>query len=244
MPEEEKKAVKEQAVGEPDKGNGTNTQQTPPGEPHVGSKEYNFRKLEEQKKETERRLQEQERQNRELIGALQSLKPQPPKEEELPQLSPDDIPEWSVVQKHLERVAKNADLVAERKVREILEQREKESLPQRAKQKFSDYSDVVSEENVKTLEQNNPELAAAITKADDPWSATYSAIKNSWFYNQKKSGSTPKVDEEAEKLAENATKPMSSNAIGKSSALGNAHAFAKKSKDQLHKEMMNAASRY
>jgi hypothetical protein len=243
MPEEEKKAVTEQAPGKPEKENGTQTQQAS-SEPQVGSKEYNFRKLEEQKKETERRLQEQERLNRELVGALQGLKPPPPKEEELPQLSPDDIPEWSVVQKHLEKVAKSVDQVAEKKIKEYIEKKEKEELPQRAKQRFSDYSEVVSEENVKFLEQNNPELAAAITKADDPWSATYSAIKNSWFYNQKKSGNTNKASEEIEKIEENANKPMSSNAIGKSSALGNAHAFAKKSKEQLHKEMMQAASRY
>ncbi len=235
MPEEEKKAVTEQASGAPEKENGTKTQQAS-SEPQVGSKEYNFRRLENEKKETERRLQEQERLNRELVGALQGLKPQQPKEEELPQLSPDDIPEWSVVQKYVDRVA-------EKKARELLEQKEKEALPQKAKQRFSDYSEVVSEENVKHLEQTNPELAAAITKADDPWSATYSAIKNSWFYNQKKNDKEPKVNEELEKMEENATRPISSNAIGKSNALSNARAFAKKPKEQLYKDMMNAASR-
>lgn len=229
---EEAKVVNDQDTVAPEAK--TEVQQSQSTESKENSKEFNFRRLEQEKKEAEKRLQEQERLNRELQSTLQNIIAPPKKEEELPELSPDDIPEWKHVQKYAEKIA-------EKKFQEFFEKREKEALPQRAKQRFADYDLIVSEENVRNLEQNNPELAAAITKADDPWSATYSAIKNSWFYNQGKQQG--KISEEAAKIEENAKKPLSSNAIGKQGALANANSFAKKSKDQLYKEMMEFANK-
>jgi hypothetical protein len=49
--------------------------------------------------------------------------------------------------------------------------------------------------------------------------------------------------EEAQKIMENAKKPVSSNAAGRQGALKNATAFAKKPRDQLYKEMMAASAR-
>lgn len=225
MPEEEAKAV-----NNPDTGNqeanpkGDTTQ---PSQAEVGSKEYNWRQM-------ERRTQELELRNRELLETLQKIAvPQQAKEEELPELSPTDIPEWKNVTQYAEKIA-------EKKFNQLLAEREKQQLPQRARQKFSDFDQVVTPERVKELETNNPELAEAISKSSDPYSATYSALK---LYMKPPSKSDERMKEEAEKIMENSKKPISSNAVGKQSALSNAHAFAKKPKDLLYKEMMNFANR-
>jgi hypothetical protein len=210
------------------------TEVNPQAESKENSKEFNFRRLEQEKKEAERRLLEQERLNRELQSTLQNIVSPTRKEEELPELSPDDIPEWKHVQKYAEKIA-------EKKFEELLHKRDKETLPQRARQRFADFDLIVTEDNVRNLEQNNPELAAAITKADDPYSATYSAIKNSWFYNQGKSQN--KISEEVAKIEENSKKPISSNAVGRQGALSNVNGYASKSKEQLYREMMQFANK-
>lgn len=229
---EEAKVVNNQDTGAPEAK--IEVAQPQSAESKENSKEFNFRRLEQEKRDAEKRLYEQERLNRELQNTLQNIVSPPKKEEELPELAPDDIPEWKHVRKYAEKIA-------EQKFQEFFVKKEKEALPQRARQRFADYDQIVSEENVRNLEQNNPELAVAITKADDPWSATYSAIKNSWFYNEGKQKG--KLSEEAAKIEENSKKPLSSNAIGKQSALANANSFAKKPKEQLYREMMEFANK-
>lgn len=194
--------------------------------PKEGSKEFNFRRL-------EKRLEEQERINQELLAEKQSrLASQQKQEEVLPALNPDDIPEWQHVQKYM-------DKVTERKIQEALEKKERAELPKIVKQKYSDFDDIVTNERVKQLEMENPDLARAFSLSNDPFSTTYNYFKV--LYAQKKKD--PVAMEEAEKILENSNKPISSNAIGRQGALKNANSFAKKSKEQLYKEMMDAASR-
>ena len=233
MPDEEIKAVTEQQLGTA----ATETTTTEPiesKEPRPGTKEYNFRQLEKEKKEIERRLQEQEQRNREMQQALMqgltgSRQPEK-KEEELPALNPDDIPEW----RHVTNVAEK---IAEKKFFELQKKKELEELPKRVKAKFADYDEIVTADNVKELETTNPELANAISRADDPWTATYSVLK----VLKGKPKADPVALEEAQKIQENEKKPNSINAVSKQGALKNANAFAKKSKEQLYKEMMEFA---
>lgn len=233
MPEEEKLAVTEQQTGSADQDNLPEESSTPK-EPRPGTKEFNFRQLEKQKAEMERRLQEQEQRNREMQQVLQNLSApkQSEQKDELPSLAPDDIPEW----KHVTSAAKR---IAREEFQELLKKKELEEMPRRAKSRYNDYDEVVTADRIKELETTNPELASAICKADDPWTATYSVLK----IMHKKSEPDHKALEEAEKIAENAKKPNSINAVSKGGALKNAHSFSKKSKDQLYKEMMGFASK-
>lgn len=236
MTEEAKPAVTEQEVGAPVATPQADASPEPKEakEPKPGSKEYNFRELEKAKVDLERRLREQETLNREIVGVLkqgQQSSQQQPKEESLPQLSPDDIPEW----KH---VTSYAEKIAEKKFKELTAQYEKQKLPELVKTRYKDFDEVVTNDRVQKLEQENPALAQAISRADDPYTAAYSYLKA--VYVPKKVD--PIAMEEAEKILENSTKPVSINAVGQQGALKNANSFQKKSKEQLYKEMMSFAS--
>jgi hypothetical protein len=200
-------------------------------EPKPGSKEFNFRRLEEKSKETESRLREQEQLNQQLKEALTNLvnPSQSKAKEELPQLTDDDIPEWKHVKSYAEKIA-------EQKFQELSNKKERDLLPQKARAKFSDFDEIVNADSIKKLEQGHPELAMGIVNSPDPFSSSYKIIKQ--FYGVKKPNA--EVKEELEKIDENANKPKAINTQG---ALKNANAFAKKSKDQLYKEMMSCANR-
>lgn len=236
MTEEQAQVVKPQEVGAPEaKLSETSIQQAPPPQPEVGSKEYNFRQL-------EKRSRELEQQNKELIEVLKGkAQPQPAQQEDetLPNLSPDDIPEWKHVTRSMKSLERRAEQIAEEKVKKILAENEKAKLPSLVRGKFPDFDQVVTAERIEKLEQENPALAQAFTLASDPYSATYSYLKA--LHAQKPQD--PVAMEEAQKIIENAKKPVSSNAAGRQGALKNASAFAKKSKEQLYKEMMAASNR-
>jgi len=234
MTTEQVTAVKSQETGAPDAKPAENIQQTQSKQPEAGSKEYNFRHM-------ERQLQEQKLLVKELTDALKGKPPevQQSEDESLPDLSPDDIPEWKDVKKSMKNVERRAEKIAEEKVKKILAEQDKARLPQQVRQKYQDFDQVVTAERIEKLEQENPALAQAFALAADPYSAAYSYLKVMY---------APKIQdsqalEEAQKIAENAKKPMSSNVAGRQGALKNASAFAKKPKDQLYKEMMEAASR-
>jgi hypothetical protein len=191
----------------------------------------------------EKRQRELEQSNRELLEALKSrAQPQTQvqsEDESLPNLSPDDIPEWKHVTKSMKAVERRAEQIAEEKIKKILAENEKASLPKLVRSKFPDFDQVVTTERIEKLEQENPALAEAFTKAADPYTATYSYLK---AMNAPKAHD-PVAIEEAQKILENAKKPVSSNAAGRQGALKNAAAFAKKPREQLYKEMMDAAAR-
>jgi hypothetical protein len=231
MTEEEAKAVSNQEVGAPDAPKEGEANQQAQTEPAVGSKEYNFRRLEQEKRDLEKRLREQEQFIKETVSALKP-KESLPQEEVLPQLAADDIPEWKHVQAYTNRMVAKT-------VSEIIEKKEREKLPLLTRQRYTDFDEIVTEDRVKKLEQEDPSLAQAFSMSANPFAATYSYFKT--MYGAKKL--TPEALEEVEKLKENATKPNSINAIGRQGALKNANAFAKKPREQLYKEMMQAAAR-
>ncbi len=236
MTEEKATSVKNQEVANPEATTEvSSSQQSQSSEPEVGSKEYNFRQLEQKNKELERRLKDQEQLNKEIIGAFKAKdQPKQQEDESLPELSPDDIPEWKHVKSYAEKIA-------EKKFKELSAQQERARLPELTKQRLPDFDSVVTPDRIQKLEQENPALAQAFSLAADPFTATYSYLKALYREDPKKTD--PVVMEEAQKILENSKKPVSSNTVGRAGALKNANAFAHKSKEQLYKEMMSAASR-
>lgn len=201
--------------------------------PKEGSKEFNFRQLEESKKEVEQKLQAQEAMNREILAALKTKEqPKPPTEEVLPQLNPDDIPDVSYVERR-------AAQIAEKKVREILAKQEQERLPDLVKKRYPDFDEVVSKANIEKFEKENPDLARAFSQAKDPYTATYTYLKATQASKKPKD---PVAMEEAEKIKENENKPVSANAVGRGGALKSANAFQKRSKEDLYAEMQRCAA--
>lgn len=190
--------------------------------------------------ETRKKMQELDRQNREMAQELNSLKKQkepPPAEDELDKMSDDDIMTKAQAKKMAERMAKK---VAE----DVLKQRDASTVDERLSTKLPDFADVVTKENIELLKQNEPELAMSLYHIPDPFQQGVAAYKM-----LKKLGIGAEVvkSQEKEKAQKNSQKPLSVNAVTKQSAIGNAHLFENgltpELKSQLWKEMQEASKR-
>lgn len=125
------------------------------------------------------------------------------------------------------------------RIEEKLLEKEKETVEDRLRAKFSDFDDVFSQENVEFLQKHDPELVLSLRSlAHDPYKqavAAYKMLKRTDHYHSKVSG------EDKAKIAENKTKPGSVQAVRKQGALAEANKFANgltpALKEQLWKEM-------
>lgn len=194
-------------------------------EPQKGSPEYNFREM-------RKALEEQQRKIRELEGAL-SQQNTPSQQDEDEHFNPDDF-----------LTVKQAEKLALRKAQELIQQREVATLEDRVRLKFRDYDDVVSEDNVKQLIEDDPDIATTLQSSPNPYAAAYKLIKKSSFYKGAEDMAQKRA-KEAERIAKNTQKPASANAIP-SKPLAEANRFAANSDTEmkaLYKEMMEYASR-
>jgi len=233
MTEEEAKSVQNQESAVPE-ANSSEVQQTQEqAQPAEGTKEYNFARLREKAEASDKKNAELEKQIQELKEAFEAKnKPTPlPEEDELEKLDPEDIITVKQAMKVSERQAKKI-------VQDMISQQERASLPQKAKSKFNDFDSVMTEENIKKLETEEPGLAAACSKAPNPWEATYKILKK--FVLPQQEASASKGDE---KMKENLSKPASSQSVARQTPLTNANQWSEASRDQLYKEMMQAAGR-
>lgn len=186
------------------------------------SKEFNFARIRQKNEELERQI----------IELKQSLTPKAaptPELDELDSIGDDDI----ITKKQADRLAEKKALLA---VQKVLKEREVAALPEKTKAQFTDYDQVMTIENVKKFEQEEPGLAAACANAPNPWEATYKMLKKFVLPVEDKKSS--KLEE---KMKENLSKPISSNSVGRSSPLSSANQWAEASKEDLYKEMMKAA---
>jgi len=221
---EENQGVIEQETAEPVE---TTESQPPvapePTEPDAGTKEYNWRRMEQ-------KVQELERKNYEMSQAIQE-KTSPPQEEpdELSQLQKDDIVTYGQVDKLAERRARQI-------VADELAKREKEALPSRVKEQYKDYEQVVTNENIEKLVKERPAWETTIRNDPNPYEAAYVLIKQASFYKENVENQQNK-----ERIASNSQKPISSNTIGSSGPLAQANAFATQSKEDLWAEMQRCS---
>ena len=185
--------------------------------------EYNWQEARRKMQELERKAFEQQ----EIINRLTSQK----QEEADP--SPDDL----LTVAHLHKVNAKRDQDTFREL-----QRQKEEI---LRLRYPDIDQVLSNENIAIFEQNEPELAETLaTMQGDPVkvrTAAYKLIKKTM-----KTEHTPTV--EKHKAEQNAKKPMSVQAAGRSSAIGNVHQFENgltpELKKQLYDEMQEAVKRF
>lgn len=194
-------------------------------DPQPGSKEYNWRRMEQ-------KLQDLERKNQEMEKVISEAKqPTPKEEDELSTLQEDDIITVSQANKLAEQRAKKI-------VHEELSKRDREALPIKTRSMFEDYDQVVTNENINLLVQEDPDLEYDIQVSKNPFARAYKEIKNSKFYREH-----IKNKANVERIERNSEKPISSNTIAKQSPLSHANAFANYSKEELRKEMDRCARR-
>lgn len=218
--EEKQEDVNVQESVQPEK---TQTSDSPSQSPiksqsqDVGSKEYNWRQMEEKHKKEIEQLQ------RELWELKQKKEESTPQEEEL-KLQEDDLITYGQL-----------DKLAEKKARAIFQEElkkvERAKQPLAAKQKYPDFEQVVTSENIEKLKQEDPELEKLIMLSDNPFERTYREIKRADFFK-----SQMKNKESDEKIAENMQKPVSSSSLGKQRPLSLANDYAKGSAE-LYAEM-------
>lgn len=194
----------------------------PSSQADVGSKEYNFRRMEQ-------KMQQLELQNQELMQEMQRAQAPKQKEEtdEFSQLQADDLITFGQVTKYTEKMA-------EKKARELLEaefkKREAVQLPSQTKQQYKDYDQVVTPENIELLIKEDPELNELISNSANPYARAYKEVKKSTFYREKMANA-----ESGKKIELNSKKPGSSNSIGAQRPLSHAAAY---SKEELWQEMV------
>lgn len=234
MPEEENTGVAQEI--EPAAAQATETEAAPQERPENEAQKKKRNDLEYNWAEARRTMQEREREIRELRDQLNQIqKAQKPEEDELATLSKDDILTVAQAEK---LVSKRAAAIAE----QVLKAREASTVDERLTNKFSDFSEVVSKENIETLKQTEPELALSLWKLqEDPYQQGVAAYK---LLKKMGIGMKPESSPEKDKALANKQKPVSVNAVTKQSALGNAHLFenglTQELKNQLWKEMQQA----
>lgn len=196
--------------------------------------EYNWR-------EARREREELRLKNLELANELARMRAGPQTDDEdIAKLADDDI---ITVKQHKQMSARIAKQVA----MDVMKEREAATLDERIKNKFPDFDNVVTKENIEIFQQNEPELAKSLKAlADDPYSQAAAAYK---LLKKHGMGVTAEVEKNKQKAEENSKKPVSVQSVAKQpSAVGNAHAFENgltpELKKQLWSEMQEAAKRY
>ena len=188
-------------------------------------------------RETRHALKEQQQLIRELKSQLDTKSVPPQKELDiLSSLAQDDV----LTRAQAERLA---ELKARQIVEETLNKRHNDTAEDRIKAKYPDFDDVLTEQNIEFLRKNKPGLVRSVLANPDPYFQAESAYELIKAF-------CPQNDESREnmkKIEENQKKPLSSNAVKKSSsALDQAHAYTQdrvldqKGRDYYYQQMQQA----
>lgn len=232
MSEDENQSVEtevSEAVAQPTESTDTHEQiqETQEQRRQRNDAEYNWAEMRRHMREKEREIAEL----RDQFSSLQK-KPAPQEEDELAKLAEDDI--LTVAQ-----AKKLATKLARQTAESMFREREALTVDERLQAKYPDFMSTVTRENIELLKETKPQLAKSLLKfADDPFQQSelaYEYIKNH----------IPQRDEsmskDKKKALENAKKPVSVQAVGKTSAIGQVHQFENgitpELKAQLWKEM-------
>lgn len=194
--------------------------------------EYNWAETRRVMKEQERRLMQAE----EELNRIRQQAHKVPEEDSLEKLADDDLTTVAHAKKIAARVAREAAEAA-------LRQRDYDTVDERLQAKYSDFDQIVSQENIEFLKQNEPELAYSLKAlASDPYAQGVAAYK---LIKKVLPGTNKNVSVDKRKAETNLQKPISVNAAPKATTpLGNAHMFENgltaELKAQLWKEMQEA----
>jgi hypothetical protein len=161
--------------------------------------------------------------------------PQPQQEEEELSLADDDIVTAKDVKKLAKKMAK--ELYQQERMRY-----EAETAEDRLRSKYSDFDDVVSEENVRKLIKDEPELAKVLRATSDPYAKGVAAYR---YIRTMERANPEQVDKQT--IRQNLQKPRTTSSI-KESGLDHAEEFASgrmttEMRQKLYEEMRASQGR-
>lgn len=187
-------------------------------------KEKNFVRLRETKEQLER-------ENRELKAAMESRSapPQQEKEDDFG-IDDDDLVEGKVVKKLYQEI---------KSLQNTYEQEKLASIPDRLRSKFSDFESVVSPENIEKLKESEPELYSSIVSGKDLYGkgvAAYKTLKALGIYQDQS------FNDQKKAVQQNASRPLSTQAVKGQGALAEANIFAKGLTPELRKQLQQEMS--
>lgn len=166
--------------------------------------EHNWAEMRRQMREKDEQLDDLRRQ----FTKFAERKPSPEEVDELANLAEDDI--LTVAQ-------------AKKLAQKIFKEREDSSADERLQTKFADYASVVNRDNLKRLYENEPELVENLQYIPDPYKKGVAAYK----LLKKMEREVPNDNVVQKRQAEsNSKKPVSSQAISKTSALADVNVFS------------------
>ena len=192
-------------------------------------------------RETRQTLKEQKRMIQELQDRLsaQTAIKAPVQEDEyadLRGLAKDDL----LTMHQAERLA---EMKARKIVQEALSKKDPAEVEERMRMKYSDFDEVLTEENVEHLMKTEPTLVKSIRSISDPVQQAEAAYRLAKRLCPQKNA---EAEENMKKIDENQKKPLSSSAVKKSSALDQAHSYTrdrvltKEGRDHYYQEMQEA----
>ena len=195
--------------------------------------------------EARKKMRELDRQNQELRQQIAEFNAamkaqQEQKADDLDSLGDDEIVTKAQAKKLAARLAEEAAYKA-------LQQRDASNVEERMRLKYPDFDKVLTVDNIEMFRDKNPSLAKGLARIEDRFeqaAALYEAMKDKGFGS---SGVSSQAEADKQRAIKNAQKPISVNAVTKSSALGDAHRFenglTKELKSQLWKEMNEATKK-
>jgi len=208
--------------------------------PSTEDQDRNWRLLREKAEIAERRASDLERQNAEYIGMVKDFI-SPKKQETEPD---EDDSDFATIGHTKKTARREAETISEKMIRKVLDEEKQNRAPQELKNRFADFDEVVTVENVNYLKKNEPELAKSFIDNNDLYSKGVSAYKmiKSLGIHKKDSAEAMKQDS-----SKNTAKPVSPNAILGRNSVGDANIYARgitpDLKKQYQKEMSDAIKR-
>lgn len=190
-------------------------------------------------KETRRKMHELEKKAKEQEELIHRLTvPKVQSDDELDKLGDEDIVTKAQARKLAARMAEEI-------AQKVIKERDIATTDERLQLKYPDFMQVVTQENIEYLKQNEPELASSLSYISDPYAQGAAAYKMLKKLGKVEDPQTVgQMNKDKEKAIKNSQKPVSVQAVSKTSAIGNAQLFenglTSELKNQLWKEMQQA----
>lgn len=190
-------SVMQQEVAEPE-------QKEIKTESDLSIKEFNFRKLEAAREEERERRIRLEMENANLKQRLDGieLRLQPKEVDPLDEVEDfadlDKTRLKAALNQRDQRLMKEAEAIAERRVREIRKEEEQQNHMHKLKGEFSDFHEVVNENSVLALEKTDPDLVEALLDVKDDYKRkklVYQYLKKNAVKAEPKPSIKQKVEE-------------------------------------------------
>lgn len=195
-------------------------------------KDRNWRQARQKMKEQEAMLKAQQQ----LIDQLRNGTPAQKTDEPL------DESGYLNAGKTRDLISREAEKIAEAKIKQALENNEKSRFHERLKSKYSDFDDVVSQESLALLEEENPDYAETVASISDPYKQgiqVYNYLKSSNLLEKLPSRKRKKEVEQKIKKNESS---VASPAQYDQRPMAQAFNMAQEDSSKIYKEMMGYAA--